>query len=242
MERVPTGIEGLDELIEGGIPRRRTVLVAGATGTGKTIFCSQFIYKGAVEYDEPGILVTLDERPQLIREDMIQFGWDFKKEEEKDMIRIIDATVAKVGFPSNEVYSMPMSGFDLDRLLVEILRSAKEMGAKRVAVDSLPALALRYENEADIRKAVLKLTYALAKSGLTALITTEVPEGSNTFSKYGVEEYVTDGVIVLSFMPAGGPTLRTLHIRKMRGTNHSPYIHPMEITGERGIVVYPVDE
>jgi len=198
MERVPTGIEGLDELLEGGFPRRRTVLVAGATGTGKTIFCSQFIYKGAVEYDEPGILVTLDERPQLIREDMIQFGWDFKREEEKDMVRIIDATVAKVGLPSDEVYSMPMSGFDLDRLLVEIIRSAKEMGAKRVAVDSLPALALRYESEADIRKAVLKLTYALAKSGLTALITTEIPEGSNTFSKYGVEEYVTDGVIVLS--------------------------------------------
>jgi KaiC/GvpD/RAD55 family RecA-like ATPase len=177
MERVPTGIEGLDDLIEGGFPRRRMILVSGACGTGKTIFSAQFIYKGAVEYDEPGIYVTLDERPDLIREDMLQFGWDFKREEERDMIRIIDASIAKVGLPSDEVYHMPETGFDLDRLLVEIIKAAKEMGAKRVAVDSLPALGFRYDNESDIRKAILKMSYVLMKSGLTSIITSEIPEG-----------------------------------------------------------------
>ena len=242
MERVPTGIDGLDDLIEGGFPKRRMMLISGATGTGKTIFSAQFIYKGAVEYDEPGILVTLDERPNLIREDMLQFGWDFKKEEEKDMIRIIDASIAKVGLPSEEVYHMPESGFDLDRLLVEIIKAAKEMGAKRVAVDSLPALGFRYDSENEIRKAILKMSYVLMKSGLTSIITSEIPEGAKQFSKYGVEEFVADGVIVLSYLGAGGPAVRTLHIRKMRGTAHSPHIHPMEITRERGIVVYPVDD
>ncbi len=241
MDRVPTGIEGLDELIEGGFPRRRMILVSGATGTGKTIFCSQFIYKGAVDYDEPGILVTLDERPNLIREDMLQFGWDFKREEEKDMIRIIDASIAKVGLPSEEVYHMPETGFDIDRLLVEIIKAAKEMGAKRVAVDSLPALGFRYESENDIRKAILKMSYALMKSGLTSIITSEIPENSNFYSKYGVEEFVADGVIILSYLGGGGPTTRTLHIRKMRGTNHSTNIHPIEITRERGMIVYPVE-
>ncbi len=239
---MPTGIEGLDELMEGGFPKRRMILVSGACGTGKTIFSAQFIYKGAVEYDEPGIFVTLDERPNLIREDMLQFGWDFKREEERDMIRIIDASIAKVGLPSEEVYHMPESGFDLDRLLVEIIKAAKEMGAKRVAVDSLPALGFRYDSESDIRKAILKMSYVLMKSGLTSIITSEIPEGSNQYSKYGVEEFVADGVIILSYLGGGGATTRTLHIRKMRGTAHSPYIHPMEITRERGITVYPIED
>ena len=241
MERVPTGIEGLDDLLEGGFPRNRLILVSGATGTGKTIFSAQFIYKGATEYDEPGIFVTLDERPNLIREDMLQFGWNFRREEEKDMIRIIDASVAKVGLPSQEEYHMPESGFDIDRLLVEIARAAKEMGAKRVVVDSLPALGFRYTSENEIRNAILKISYVLSKLGITSIITSEIPEGSGRFSKYGVEEFVADGVIVLSFLVGEGPAVRTLHIRKMRGTNHSPYLHPMEITRERGIVVYPVE-
>ena len=242
MDRVPTGINGLDDLIEGGFPRRRLILVSGACGTGKTIFSAQYIYKGAVEYDEPGILVTLDERPHMIREDMLQFGWDFKKEEERDMIRIIDGSVVKVGLPSDEVYHMPEGGFDLDKLLVEIIKSAKEMGAKRVAVDSLPALGLRYDSEIEVRKAILKMSYVLMKSGLTAVVTTEVPEEKGTFSKYGVEEFVADGVIILSYLGGGGPSVRTLYIRKMRGTEHSPHIHPMDITRERGITVYPIED
>ncbi len=242
MDRVPTGIDGLDELLEGGFPRRRLILVSGACGTGKTIFSAQYIYKGAVEYDEPGIFVTLDERPDIIREDMLQFGWDFKAIEREGYIRIIDASIAKIGIPSEEEYAMPASGFDMDKLLMEIVKAAKEMGAKRVAVDSLPALGFRYENDAEIRKAILKMSYVLMKIGATTIVTSEIPEGSQTFSRYGVEEYVADGVIVLRYGDVGGRAARSLHIRKMRGTKHSPYIHPMEITRERGIVVYPVEE
>ncbi len=238
---MPTGVEGLDELIEGGIPKRRMVLVSGATGTGKTVLSTQFLYKGAVEYDEPGIFVTLDERPDILREDMLQFGWDLAEEEAKDMIRIIDASIAKIGFPSEEIYHMPESGFDLDKLLIEIVKSAKEMGAKRIVVDSLPALGFRYTSEAEIRNAVLKVSYVLRKTGLTAIITSEIEEGSKRFSKFGVEEFVADGVIVLAFPGSMGPAPRTLHIRKMRGTDHSPHIHPVEIIRNRGMVVYPVD-
>jgi len=125
MDRVPTGIDGLDELIEGGIPRRRMILVSGSTGTGKTIFSSQFIYRGATDYNEPGIFVTLDERPETIREDMLQFGWDFRKLEQEGMIRIIDGTVSRVGIPSEEDYALPETGFNLDKLLVEIIKSIK---------------------------------------------------------------------------------------------------------------------
>ena len=97
MNRVPTGIIGLDELIEGGFPESRSVLLSGACGTGKSIFCAQFIYQGAKKYNDPGIYVTLDERPNLIREDMMRFGWDFRKLEDQNMIQIIDGSIAKIG-------------------------------------------------------------------------------------------------------------------------------------------------
>ncbi len=242
MDRVPTGIDGLDELIEGGIPRRRMILVSGSTGTGKTIFTSQFIYRGATDYNEPGIFVTLDERPETIREDMLQFGWDFRKMEQAGMIRIIDGTVSRIGIPSEEEYSLPDTGFNLDKLLVEIIKSIKEMGAKRLVVDSLPALGFKYDTEVEIRKAILKMSYVLSRSGVTSIVTTEIPDNAGTYSKYGVEEYVADGLIVLKYGALGGQTTRTLHVRKMRATKHSEHIHPMEITRERGIVVYPIDE
>lgn len=242
MERAPTGIDGLDELIEGGIPRRRMVLVSGSCGTGKSILSAQFIYRGALDYGEPGVFVTLDERPTIIREDMLQFGWDFKALEDKGLIRIIDGTVTKVGIPSEEEYALPETGFNLDKLLVEIIKATKEIGAKRLVVDSLPALGFKYDTEAEVRKAILKMSYVLSKTGVTSIVTTEIPEHSGTYSKYGVEEFVADGVIVLNYGSLGGRATRTLHIRKMRGTKHSEHLHPMEITRERGIVVYPIEE
>ena len=89
MNRVPTGITGLDALIEGGIPEGRSLLVSGGTGTGKTIFGLQYLYFGAKKYNEPGIYVTLDERPDLIRQDMIRFGWDLRKLEDENMLHVL---------------------------------------------------------------------------------------------------------------------------------------------------------
>ncbi len=241
MERVPTGIDGLDELIEGGFPRRRVILVTGGCGTGKTIFSAQYIYRGAVDYDEPGIYVTLEQNPQEFREDMLQFGWDFKALEEKGLVRIIDASVARIGIPSEEEYALPETGFSLEKLLIEIVKSAKEMGAKRVAVDSIPAIGFRFEREFDVRNAILKLSYVLKRVGLTGVLTTETGKGGE-YSRYGVEEYVTDGVIVLRYGSMGDRIMRSLQIRKMRGTKHSEHIHPVEITRERGMVVYPIEE
>lgn len=218
------------------------ILVSGSCGTGKTIFSAQFIYRGAVDYNEPGVFVTLDERPATIREDMLQFGWDFKALEDKGMIRIIDGTVTKVGIPSEEEYALPETGFNLDKLLVEVIKSVKEIGAKRLVVDSLPALGFKYDTEAEVRKAILKMSYVLSKTGVTSIVTTEIPENSGTYSKYGVEEFVADGVIVLNYGSLGGRAARTLHIRKMRGTKHSEHLHPMEITRERGIVIYPIED
>ena len=241
MNRVATGIKGLDDLMEGGFPEGRSVLLSGACGTGKTIFCSQYVYNGAKKYSEPGIYVTLDERPDLIRQDVMRFGWDFRKLEEEKMLQIIDGSIAKIGIPSEEEFSMPSTGFDLDKLLLEIVRATKRIGAKSLVIDSIPSLGLNYNSETEVRNAILKLSYVLMRSGVTSLVTSEVIEGENKFGKYGVEEYVVDGVIVLHYMGIGTQSNRTLHIRKMRATKHSEDLHPIEI-GNSGIVVHKVSE
>ncbi len=239
--RTKTGIVGLDELLEGGFPTGRSILVSGGCGTGKTIFSLQYLYNGIQKYQEPGIFVTLDERPELIREDMLRFNWDLRELEQKNMLQIIDGSIAKVAIPSEETYSLPATGFDLDKLLLEIMRLSKRTNAKRIVIDSIPALGFNYENENDIRKAVLKLSYVLSKTGLTCLMTSEMDETGTKFGKYGVEEYVVDGVIVLHYMGVGTQTNRTLHIRKMRATHHSEDLHPLRI-GQNGITVHSIDE
>jgi KaiC/GvpD/RAD55 family RecA-like ATPase len=241
MNRVKTGIQGLDELLEGGFPEGRSVLVSGACGTGKTIFGMQYIYMGASKYNEPGIYVTLDERPDLMRQDVTRFGWDLRKMEDKNLLQIIDGSIAKIGIQSEEEFSLPVTGFDLDKLLLEIMRVSKRMGAKRVVIDSLPALGFNYENQNEVRKAILKLSYMLSRTGVTSILTSEIEEGSNQFGRYGVEEYVVDGVILMHYMGVGTQSNRTMHIRKMRATKHSEDLHPMEITS-KGIVIHKIED
>lgn len=241
MKRIKSGIPGLDELIEGGFPEGRTFLVSGACGSGKTTFGMQYIYAGAEYYGEPGIYVTLDERPQLLREDCLSLGWDLRKLENENMLRIIDGTVARLGFPTEEEFSLPSSGIDVDKLLLEILSSVKRFGAKRIVIDSVAALGLSLKNESDIRRVLLKLGYMLGKAGTTAILISEIENESKKFSKYGVEEFLSDGVLVMHYLGVGETTARALQIVKIRGTRHSEYLHPIEVGG-RGIIVKRIDE
>ncbi len=156
------------------------------------------------------------------------------------MLQIIDGTVARLGFPTEEEFTLPSTVIDIDKLLLEILASIKRFGAKRIVIDSLPALGLSLKSEDEIRKAMLKLSYLLGKAGITAVLISETGENKR-FSKYGVEEYLVDGVIVLHYLGVGSTTTRALQIVKMRGTKHSEYLHPLEIT-DRGIVIKKVEE
>ena len=240
MNRITTGITGFDDLIEGGFPEGRSFLVSGGTGTGKTIFAVQYLINGAMQ-GEPGVYLTLDERPNLIREDMLRFGWNLRQFEDQDQLKVIDGTIAKIGIPSDEEFSLPATGFDLDKLLLELMRTIKKIKAKRVVIDSIPALGMNFENEHDIRKAILKIIYLLSRAGVTTILTTEINEGSKQLGKYGIEEFVSDGVIVLHYMGIGTQSNRTLHIRKMRATKHSEDLHPLEIT-ENGLKIHKVEE
>lgn len=232
VERVSTGIYGLDGLLEGGFPKGRTILVAGACGTGKSILGMQFAYCGAVEHDEPAVFVTMDERPELLSEDMLRFGWDLKKAEEDEKFALFDMTATRIGIPSTSKYSLPQMTTDIDRLISRLSQLCGEMRAKRVVIDSIASLGLHVKEEMEVRRSILKINYALSKAGVTTILTSEIPNPNfDSFSRYGVEEYAADGVIVLSYNMAQ-EIPRTLFIRKMRGTRHSEHIHPIEITAK----------
>lgn len=244
VERVPTGIFGLDDLLEGGFPKDRLILVSGACGSGKSIFALQFLVKG-VELGEPGLFVTTDERPERLREDMLRFGWDLSAMEAQDKLVILDALSPHIGVPSAEKYTLPTLTIDAERLLARIAQICSQKGIKRVAIDSMASLGLHMKDDSEVRRTILKFSFALAKMGATVIVTSEVPEQTVegvAFSKYGVEEYAADGVIILHYAGfASAGAKRTLFIRKMRGTRHAEDTHVLNFTA-KGLQVVKAEE
>jgi len=245
MERVETGIPGLDELIEGGFPKKRMILVSGATGTGKTTFSMQYLLHGAKK-GEPGLYIAVDQRPKSVREDMKSLGFDVEEMEKEGKLAILDASSAKVGYTSDERYSIPQIGLDIDELILKIMDLIDKIGAKRVVLDSIPGLGMQIEDEHEVRSIILKMNHMFSEENVTAIMTSEVPEQNlkidkMKFSKYEAEEYVADGVIMLHYLGVGSESNRSMFIRKMRATEHTEDILPLEI-GEKGIEVKPPEK
>ncbi|WP_297436152.1 ATPase domain-containing protein [Thermococcus sp.] len=241
VERVRSGIPGFDELIEGGFPTGTTVLVTGPTGSGKTTFGVQFVYKGAEEHDEHGVIVTLEERAQDLRREMKTFGWDLERYEREGKIAIIDGVSAVVGLPSEEQFVLE-GNLNPEDFLRYVYRVVKSIDAKRLVIDSIPSIAFRLREERDIRKVLLQLNTILLEMGVTSILTTEAPDPlQGRISRYGVEEYISRGVVLLDFIEKDVELKRYLLIRKMRETRHSMKKFPFEITSE-GITVYPSGE
>ena len=243
-ERCPTGIEGLDELIEGGLPKGRTVLIYGSCGTGKTILATQFIYNGAFKYNEPGILVTLEQSPAEIKRDMLAFGFDLNKLESEGKLMIIDSSLSRMGINvSMSKSEVPKGSFTLladetkpEKIVDIIVKAAGKIKAKRVVIDSIPALDFMVDDKQRVRKILLDMNYKLKEAGLTTVLISDVLRESG-ISMYGAEEYVVDGVIFLRYEVSGADAGRSLIIQKMRGTKHSEHIHPIEFKKGVGIRV-----
>jgi KaiC/GvpD/RAD55 family RecA-like ATPase len=262
--RCPSGIVGLDELIEGGFPRQRSILLSGTCGSGKTTFAVQFLYKGITEYNEPGILISLEQDPRELKEDMAAFGFDLQKEEDQGKLIIIDASLARAGtsrmdssITSSRMFSEQLAGsrslmpdeFNIDRILDLVVEDAGRIGAKRVALDSLPALEFLMGNQNEtemrhsIRQLLISINYRLKNAGLTTMLITEIPEeGPRISSAHGVESYVADGAINMYYTTMGMESGRNMIIRKMRGTAHSEDVHPLAFKRGVGIqVMKPAD-
>lgn len=241
LERVPTGIPGFDELCEGGLLRDRSYLVSGPSGSGKTVFALQFIVNGIEKFNEPGIFIATEERPQHLREHTLTFGWDLEKFEDENMLAIVDATSTKIGLPSDEKY-IDVRPFDTRSLLDQIITIQDEIGAKRAVVDSTTSIGFTIGDPAKFRVELLKISTTMEILGLTSLLTCEVIEnGPDKISRFGVENFVVEGTIVLYYTRVENTRMRSIEIFKMRGTNHSKKIHPFEITN-KGIVVYSKEE
>lgn len=243
-ERVKTGIKGLDELIEGGLPKSSSILLSGEAGTGKTIFSLQYIYSGAKDYGEAGIYVTFEEKPEELRREALQFGWNLKKYEAQKKIVILDAASLRVGVPSDEDFYMK-SDVDLKSLLSKLYEIAMDIDAKRIVIDSLPAFFFSEDSE-KMRDDIYMMGRVLAETKATSILITEIINGQG-YSRFGYEEFITRGVITLHLvegekaMPRMSEYKRSIFIRKMRETNHKIKQYPFSITND-GIVVYPQGE
>ncbi len=238
IERVKTGIPGLDELIEGGFPKGDTILIAGRAGTGKSIMANQFLYNGATEYDEPGVLVTLEESPHLIKRNMMRFGMDLDAQVKKKKLAIVDLS------PSKEVTPMKIGeypSFDLSGLEAIILNHVKKLGAKRVVIDTLAILAYKFRSRDILREEFFKLTANITRAGTTLILTSEIPAQHDGLGVFDIEAFLASGVIVLyNEMISETSRSRSIEVLKLRGSKHSSRIHSMRITDE-GIRVWPAE-
>jgi circadian clock protein KaiC len=242
-ETVPTGIEGLDEMISGGIPRGRVVLVLGGPGTGKTILASQFLYKGITEHNEHAVFVSLDESQNHFYSEMLKFGWDFKKAEDEGKFLYIDATrlsrlaIIKEKMLKEETSSLRGKQLQIDKLVEEMQAKIQQINAKRVALDTLAALFYRFADTIERRTAGVDLIEALSDLETTTIVTTEMKELGLERDLMD-EEFLVHGVIMMQTLFSGGTTTRTLQVEKMRGASVNPNLVPYTID-RNGIEVFP---
>ncbi|MCD6278486.1 MAG: KaiC domain-containing protein [Desulfurococcales archaeon] len=233
VERIKTGIPGMDEILHGGVPKRNVVLLAGGPGTGKSIFGQQYLWSG-LKSGEPGVFVALEEHPVQVRINMAQFGWDVRPYEEKGLFAMVDAFTAGIGEAAKRERYVVRDPDDVN-LLIDVIREAiRDVSAVRVVVDSVSTLYLTKPSLA--RATVMRLKRVLSGLGTTSILVSQVSVTERGFGGPGVEHAV-DGIIRLDLDEIDGELKRSLIIWKMRGTSHSMRRHPFIITDE-GIRIY----
>lgn len=233
-DRADVGIPGMNEILNGGIPRRNIVLLSGGPGTGKSIFGQQFLYAG-FRLREPGILVTLEEHPIQARINMDRFGWEPRKFEQEGMFAIVDAFTSGIGEAAKRERYVVKDPDDLSTFLDVLRQAITDLSAQRVVIDSISTLYM--SKPALARSTVILIKKVLAGLGCTGFLVSQVSVTDRGFGGPGVE-HAADGIIRLDLDEVQGELKRSIIVWKMRGTSHSMKRHPFEITS-KGIVVYP---
>jgi len=223
MEQVTTGIKGLDTLLKGGLPKGSTTLVSGTPGSGKTILSMQFLVNGYLQAKEKGFYISLEEDVNRMENYMSKsFGWSIKELRKKGKLILVRSDI-----------------YDFEKFKDLIETTVEKNEIERVVIDPITVISLFFERPLEIRRSLLELDRMLKKLNCTSILTCEIPEGSNSISSFGIEEFTSDGIIILTYR-IGEP--RGIVIRKMRLIDHDKEIHPFEIKSSKGIVVYPTEK
>ncbi len=230
LAKVPTGIPGLDEITGGGLPQGRPTLVCGSAGCGKTLFATEFLVGGATQYGEPGVFMAFEETPEELAQNVRSLGFDLDK-----LVRQKKLVLDFVRVERNEIEET--GEYDLEGLFIRLNAAIDSIGAKRVVLDTIEALFSGLQNEGILRAELRRLFRWLKDKGVTAIITGE--RGSGTLTRRGLEEYVSDCVILLDHRVTDQVSTRRLRIVKYRGTTHGTNEYPFLIDAN-GFSVLPV--
>jgi circadian clock protein KaiC len=232
VELVETGIEGLDKLVGGGFIKGRTYLVAGETGTGKTIFALNYLLHGASK-GEPGVYLLVDEEYESFVEGARRFGWDLQPIIQSGMLSVVTLLPDFV----ERVRSKPVETI-VDSIVESLREEVERIGAERLVIDPIAPLVVGEESLVKMREYVRSLLVSIErKIRTTTLVTSEIPTGTAQLSRFGVEEFLATGVLVLGLRSVGGRFARTMWIRKMRWSPAEPAMYEFEIVPGKGIVV-----
>jgi len=232
VQKIRTMIEGFDDISHGGLPVGRTTLVSGTSGTGKTLLAVQFLYNGITYFDDPGVFVTFEESPTDIIKNAYSFGWDLQKLVNDGKLFILDASPDPEG---QEV----VGNFDLSALIERIQYGIRKYKAKRVSIDSITAIFQQYDAASVVRREIFRLVARLKQIGVTTVMTTERVEEYGPVARFGVEEFVSDNVVIVRNVLEGERRRRTMEILKLRGTTHMKGEYPFTMTNQ-GINIFPL--
>jgi len=230
LPKTPTGISGLDEVTGGGLPRGRPTLVCGPAGCGKTLLAMEFLVRGITEFDEPGVFVAFEESADELIVNVVSLGFDLTQFAADGQLVI--EHVNAVGAETEET-----GEWDLDGLFLRLGLAIDTVGAKRIVIDTIETLFGAFSNTTILRRELRRLFGWLKDRGITAVITGE--RGDGTLTRHGIEEYVSDCVIVLDHRVTEQASTRRLRVLKYRGSLHGTNEYPFLI-GDRGVSVLPI--
>lgn len=234
-DRCVTGVEGLDTILYGGIPRSNTVLLTGSCGTGKTSLALEFLMHGAVK-GENSLFVSVTENSDKLLQNIIPYKFFDKSLIKSGRLVFVDMPVMyeRLGLTKAE-----LSMEEIELLVNSLASLAKELQTKRLVIDSITSVCYKLKTSEKIRDFILKLSKALSDLGCTSILVGEVTADSTSYSTFGVEEAIADGIILMANMERRGDLLRTLQVIKMRGTMHSRAKYVLDLTPV-GVLLVPL--
>lgn len=248
-ERVPTGVPGFDDLVEGGFPANSSILVCGGPGTGKTIFCLSYLINGATKFNEKGLYVSFEQRADALRNQGKQFGFDIEGLEKKGMLKLMSISVDKI----------------TQKTIQDIQNLVKKEGIKRLVIDSLSTLVINapiYTTPSElsvqdvvgenvifsppiigdyiVKRFVYGFIEKLRDLDSTNLLISEASQSGEYITRDTLSEFVCDGIVLISFESMGGAYSRSLIVRKMRNTKNDEDVHPVEIS-KKGMIIHKIE-